>query len=240
VQPGYRTHNRSTGTHRRTNHHASAQLRDAFAGGATPPEPAAYSDARRAAEAAFSAPPAGPTEPAALNHQAQITVKRARLPGSAEAVVAGTSTFEAGLDPAASSKTPRVFRVDMAPVAVGTAPALGSAPEQQAQPSTTLSPHLNTGARRRPSHTRPGPVVHTVHMVHTVRTLDAAHARPAPPHTAMPPAATLQTVLAQMAEVTSIFDAIKKAQSLAFVDAGFDQAWQKLLRQAQALGKRMR
>jgi hypothetical protein len=76
--------------------------------------------------------------------------------------------------------------------------------------------------------------------VHTVRTLDAAHARPAPPHTAMPPAATLQTVLAQMAEVTSIFDAIKKAQSLAFVDAGFDQAWQKLLRQAQALGKRLR
>jgi hypothetical protein len=220
VHPAYRPHHRPTGIH----HRPGLPRADRF-GTDTQPQPkpqgpAAYSAARLAAEAAFAAPPAhsaAAAAPATDGLPALVTIKRARLALAVPSLVNNPAlpvvdTTLPTTQEAPANIAPRVFRVD-----ARSGPADEQPAALQVDGAAQTDPASNK--QRRQNHRRPGPV--TTHVLPVVRAV---------------PAPDLQTVRAQMAELTATLQAIQQAQALQLLDPSFDRQWQALLRQARALG----
>jgi hypothetical protein len=167
-----------------------------------------------AAEAAF----AGPTFSVIQNGQTHITVRRTRNFARAEP--------PAETSPAAAenpvTKGPRVFRIDSS----GAYTSVPTEPAPQSQPGQTddTQPLLLKTPKRRASDRRPGPVVLLVQE----------HATPGPTP-AIAPTPRPKTLLASLAQVKPILAAIKKAQSLQFIDSRFEEHYQRLSKQADVL-----
>ena len=189
------------------------------------------SAARMAAEAAFAAPQfsLGP------NFKAQITVRRARVPASAQPAAAEPSppTDEP------IGKRPRVFKVEAARDhhTLQAEPAPGT-PVNLADHRQADTPKQR---KRRPAdHKRPGPVV-LVHspppplpfqLIQLIQPL-----QPSKPHKAAPRS---EALLAGLEKITPTLAAIEQAQSYWFIDNRFDSHYQRLSKQADELLKQLR
>ena len=191
-----------------------------------PPPAASVSAARLAAEAAFAAPTFQPT----AHTPALVTVRRARLGMVARQADGDDARPTSGTPPSSHpasddrsfadvmGKAPRVFRLETARSA-STAPA-----------AVATLPVVAKRQRRTAPDKRPGQVLHVVHM------------QPQPPQPPMATTAAARplTLLAALARVAPVLDAIQHAQSFSLLDERFEQAWQRLLKQADQLLAQLR
>lgn len=173
------------------------------------------SDARRAAEALFSAEPRQPASASRAAAPAQVIVRRSRLPqGMTRHAAVDTAAPAADLAPPA--KDPRVFRL------VPATPARGATPLPDAAPAAARP---RRGGRASPDR-RPGPVT---------RLLEAV-ARPVSGASTPARAAELA---AQLSRVAPVLAEIERARAFTFLDDRHEPDWQRLLQRAAALAREL-
>lgn len=182
----------------------------------------AVSASWQAAEAAFAAPQTSPLPPS----QALVIVRRSRgglLAPAAPAALPGPDAVGSETD----GKGPRVFRVEaaLAPRSAGLMdadPALPQGHPAALTLSTSPAAHVLSRSRQAAADKAPGPVRHVVHTRPVQREIET-------------PAQRISTLTAQLAAVGPVLDAIQRAQSFCFIDAGSAKAWQQLSQQADEI-----
>jgi hypothetical protein len=228
VRFGYRSQNASSKKHPRPTSQPVPSSRVPDTSAAASP----MSAARMAAEAAFSGP-LFVAEPALLP-PAHVTVRKARSAAlvSADAAVA-IRADDAALSSTATTKGPRVFRVDAGPAPVG----LGADmpwPHPAAIAATTAITRAKTDShdgavrpakvqvRRAAADKRPGPVLHLVHKLPTR-------------HDAPPQPLPVNELVRQLARVEPVLADIRRAQAFRFLDQSLAAEWQRLSRVADGI-----
>jgi hypothetical protein len=181
---------------------------------------------RLAAEAAFATPQS--LHPLAA--QAQVTVRKTRLAlPAARPAVADLGPHGAE----AAGKVPRVFRVDALPATNEAATHASENPADETALSTAAATGDDEAAAKAMSRTRrvtvdrrPGPVLHVIHALPEREAIEETGSRP-------------DALLAELASVGPILDAIRRAQSFEIVDPRAAEEWTRLRQVAEDIGRQL-